>query len=97
MEEGQTIRVMCNLTGGDPSRHTISWLVDGESVSTDENENIDIQNFPMPEKGFLLSQLHIKQSTALDTAIYSCSGPGNLQADFSVEVVARGVLYTNLF
>ncbi|XP_025082607.1 basement membrane-specific heparan sulfate proteoglycan core protein-like isoform X8 [Pomacea canaliculata] len=90
VEEGQTIRVMCNLTGGDPSRHTISWLVDGESVSTDENENIDIQNFPMPEKGFLLSQLHIKQSTALDTAIYSCSGPGNLQADFSVEVVARG-------
>ena len=85
------IRVICNLTGGDVSQHFITWLIDGVQFDPARSPNIEVRDFPMAEKGFFLSEIYVRRSTLANSGTYSCRGPGQLQSNFSVEVVAAGV------
>ena len=91
VKEGEMIRVMCNLTGGNVSQHAITWLIDGVTFDPARARNIEVRDFPMAEKGFLLSEMYVRRSTVANSGTYSCRGPGQLVANFSVEVVAAGV------
>lgn len=91
VREGEMVRVMCNLTGGDVQRHRISWLINGQPFEPSRSTNINIRDFPMAAKGFFVSEMQVRESTVADTGTYSCRGPGELQANFSVEVFRKGV------
>ena len=93
VKEGEMIRVICNLTGGDVSQHSITWLIDGALFDPARSSNIEVRDFPMAEKGFFLSEMYVRKSTVANSGTYSCRGPGQLQANFSVEVVAAGVCF----
>ena len=90
VKEGEMLRVMCNLTGGNVSQHAISWLINGQVFSQQLFPRVEVVEFPMEKEGFLLSELRIRSSRDSDAGVYACRGPLRSQADFSVEVVPAG-------
>jgi hypothetical protein len=90
VQEGEMIRVICNLTGGDPSQHALSWLINGAPFDPSLSRTITVRNFPMPEKGFFLSEMYVRESTTANAGTYSCQTLGGTRANWDVQVFAAG-------
>ena len=90
VNEGQMIRVICNLTGGVISEQMISWFINGLPYSVNLSSTITVRDFPMASKGYFLSEIYVRDAQLSNQGVYACRGTQGARQEFNVEVLATG-------
>ncbi|KAL3867221.1 hypothetical protein ACJMK2_044437, partial [Sinanodonta woodiana] len=87
VEKGETIRIICNATGGTFTPEELDWLKDGNKLTADKSERIVISKHISLLSMTISSVLTIKHASVDDAGTYVCRTSDILVTEIRVKII----------